>query len=516
MTALPDPRGGEASPYDVVPYPGHPFAQTHPDRLAALGTLFRIGPPPVDGCRVLELGCGDGGNLVPMAMALPGARFLGIDASERAIARGRALVAALGLTNARLEVAAIEELELAADRFDYAIAHGVYSWVGEPVRDRLLELCRSVLSERGIAYVSYNALSGARLSGALRDMLMFHTAGLDDPVDRIEQARALLRLLVGSWSDEHEFGAIMRRQGERLLERSDETLFHDELAAINHPVYFHEFVAHAARHGLQYLAEADFFEMQTGVVPEALSDELLRVEDPILREQYLDFVKGRTFRQTLLCRAELALDRSPQPLVVETLAVSSPAQPTGDPDGEGRVTFEGPTGSTLKTDHPLVAKGLERIARSWPGAVWVRELIPQQASEDDRAAICGALLRCYAGNLVQLHAKPPAVSTSVGDRPEASPLARHQARSGEMVTNLRHASVRLEDDLGRRLVVLLDGTRDRAELLRELRAFLLETGRQEPHDLESGLERSLQGLAGLALLRAVPPQQGPAVTPTEC
>jgi hypothetical protein len=495
-------RRDVASPYDVVPYPGHPYAQTHPDRLATLGTLFRIDPPPPEACRVLELGCGDAGNLVPMALALPGGRFVGIDAAEGAIARGRALVEALGLTNVTLEVGEIEELELPAEAFDYVIAHGVYSWVGAPVRDRLLELCRSALSERGIAYVSYNVLPGGRVSGALRDMLVFHTAGLDDPAERIEQARALLRLLMAGWSDEHEFGTVMRRQGERLLERSDETLFHDELAAVNEPVYFHAFVSHAARCGLQYLAEADFFEMQTGVLPEPLSNELLRVEDVIRREQYLDFIKGRMFRQTLLCRAELELDRSPQPLIVEKLAVSSPAQPTGRSDRKGPVTFEGPTGSTLTTDHPLVSRALERVGRSWPGAVWVRELIPEDASEADRVAVCGAVLRCYAANLAQLHATPPPLTASVSERPEASPLARHQARSGQLVTNLRHASVRLEDDLGRRLVVLLDGTRDHVQLLHQLRAFLLETGHEVPHPLEVGLERSLEGIARLALLRA--------------
>jgi SAM-dependent methyltransferase len=496
------PRSRRASPYDVVPYPGHPFPQTHPDRLATLGTLFRIGPPPLASCRVLELGCGDGGNLVPMAVALPGARFLGVDASEPAIARGRALAEALGLANVTLEAAAIEQFEPPPERFDYVIAHGVYSWVKQPVRDRLLRLSRSVLAERGVAYVSYNALPGGRLSGALRDMLVFHTAGLEDPAERIEQARALLRLLASSWADGHEFGAVMRRQAERLLERSDETLFHDELAAVNQPVYFHEFVAHAARRGLQYLAEADFFEMQTGVLPEEVSDELLHVEDPIRREQYLDFVKGRMFRQTLLCRAELEIDRSPQPLVLEPLAVSSPARAAGAPDGAGRVTFEGPSGSTLTTDHPLVIQALQQLGGSWPAAVWVRELIPDRASDEDRAAVCGALLRCYAGNLVQLHTLPPPLTTSVSERPEASPLARHQARSGELVTNLRHTSVRIDDDLGRRLVSLLDGTRDRARLLDELRAFLREAGRTAPGDLDTGLERSLEGLAGLALLRA--------------
>ena len=82
----------------------------------------------------------------------------------------------------------------------------------------------------------------------------------------------------------------MRRQAERLLERSDETLFHDELAAVNEPVYFHEFVSHAASCGLQYLAEADFFEMQT--LPEPVSNELVGVHDVIRREQYLDFLRG--------------------------------------------------------------------------------------------------------------------------------------------------------------------------------------------------------------------------------
>jgi hypothetical protein len=142
------------------------------------------------------------------------------------------------------------------------------------------------------------------------------------------------------------------------------------------------------------------------------------------------------------------------------------------------------------------------VGRSWPGAVWVRELIPEDASEADRVAVCGAVLRCYAANLAQLHVTPPPLTTSVSERPEASPLARHQARSGQLVTNLRHASVRLEDDLGRRLVVLLDGTRDHVQLLHELRTFLLETRYEVPDPLEVGLERSLEGIARLALLRA--------------
>jgi hypothetical protein len=331
---------------------------------------------------------------------------------------------------------------------------------------------------------------------------VFHTAGLDDPAERIGQARALLDLLTEGWSDEHEFAAIMRRQSERLLERSDETLFHDELAAVNEPVYFHEFMSQAARCGLQYLAEADFFEMQTGVLSDPVAETLRGVEDPIRREQYLDFLKGRMFRQTLLCRAERELDSTPRPEIVERLAVSTPARARGGPDAAGAVTFEGPTGSTLATDHPLVRAALERVADAWPAAVWVRELIPTGSSED-RTALCDALLRSYAANLVQLHAHPPALTTTPGETPEASPLARHQARAGDMVTNLRHVSVRIEDDLGRELVTLLDGTRDRAALAADLARFLRARGDPLAEaELHAGLDRSLQGLAGLALLRS--------------
>ena len=157
-----------------------------------------------------------------------------------------------------------------------------------------------------------------------------------------------------------------------MLARSDATLLHDELAEVNDALYFHEFAAHAARHGLQYLAEADFFEMQIGAASEPAAQALLAIEDPVRREQYLDFLKARMFRQTLLCRAELAIDRTPHPEVLEGLAVSTQAQPQGDPGPDGAQAFAGPTGSTLTTDHPLVVDALEarrgRLARRGVGA----------------------------------------------------------------------------------------------------------------------------------------------------
>jgi methyltransferase-like protein len=206
----------------------------------------------------------------------------------------------------------------------------------------------------------------------------------------------------------------------------------------------------------------------------------------VRREQYLDFLKGRMFRQTLVCRADEAVDRTPNPERLRDLAVSTQAKRRGD-------GFEGPTGTRLTTDNPLVLAALERAAEAWPAAVWVRDLAAADAAG---VSLCDAFLRAYAANLVALHVHPPPLTTTPGERPRTTALVRHQAASGDAVTNLRHTTVRIEDDLGRRLLTLLDGTRDRAALIAELRDVALSEDQ-----LRDGLEASLRGLARLALLQ---------------
>src|SRR5262245_38797580 len=83
--------------YDEVPYVSQPFTQTHPDRLATLGRLFGLAPTPLTRCRVLELGCASGGNLIPMAFHLPGSEFVGVDLSRRQVEMGRKAIQDLGL-----------------------------------------------------------------------------------------------------------------------------------------------------------------------------------------------------------------------------------------------------------------------------------------------------------------------------------------------------------------------------------------------------------------------------------
>ncbi len=78
--------------YDLIPYPSYAYSQTHPDHLATLAVLSGMSPARVDRCRVLELGCGKGGNIIPIAYGLPESEFIGVDLSGDSIAEGKGVV----------------------------------------------------------------------------------------------------------------------------------------------------------------------------------------------------------------------------------------------------------------------------------------------------------------------------------------------------------------------------------------------------------------------------------------
>ncbi len=481
--------------YDAIPYPGHAFPQSHPDRLATLAALHALPAAPPATCRLLEIGCGDGANLLPMAVALPDASFVGFDTSTPAIAAARALAGELALTNVRFETTAIEEFETPPGSYDYVVAHGVFSWVPDPVRDQLLGLCAHALTAQGVAYVSYNALPGARVPQTLYELLELKVGGLPEPAERIAAARRLLTLLSGP----NEQATMLGPEAAALLRQPESLLFHDALAPHHEAFFFRDFAARAASHELQYLAEANFLEMQIGFLPEELQTALLDGADVLEREQVLDYLKVRRFRQTLLCPAAARLDRSLDAARIAELVVSSPARAfVEDESMPACVTFEAPGGSRLRTEHELVVAALTSVAGSWPAAVPIARLVGDDPAPGDRETLCEALLRCFAGNVVQLGVHPPALAAQPGDTPLASPLARLQARERISLANLRHATVKLDDELARRLLMLLDGTRDRAALLAELRGV----AELEDDELMRRIETGLQQIARSALLLA--------------
>lgn len=459
-----------ASSYDEIPYDSVPVAETHPAALAVQAQLFGLTPVDPERCRVLELGCASGGNLIPMAFHLPHAEFLGIELSERQVAAGRALIAALGLKNVRIEQADLMEVR-ELGQFDYLIAHGLYSWVPPPVRERLFALCAETLSPDGIAYVSYNTLPGWRLRAMLRDMLLFLVRGAKRPRERLVRAYEALEQLEAALAGREDLLAkYLHEEVGRLRRRHESYLYHEYLAEVNEPVSFSAFMAQAERHGLQYLCEVELQTMLTESLGEAAAALVDRYDTVIEQEQCIDYLRQRMFRQTLLCRAhhqparELDLERFRRLAFFACLA----PQETPDLSASRAQPYATPDGGECTVQHPLTKAALEVLAQHYPDALACEPLTREAAARLPASAAARAaehehllaeLVGLYLRQYVGVSAAPQRFARAALDKPRASALARAQAAAGlGHIATVRHMPMGL-DVFAERFITYLDGTR---------------------------------------------------------
>lgn len=493
------------NPYDEILYPGRPYPPTHPDRLAAVATLAGMTPAPAGRCRVLEVACGDAANLIPMAYALPGSEFVGFDLAARPIERGRQLAQALGLRNLTLRELDIRSFPSDAGSFDYIIAHGLYSWIGAELRDGLLALIADHLAPQGVAFVSYNAYPGCYRRRMVWDMLRFHTDHLPDPQLRISEAKALAQLLARGCNAGGESIDAFKAELQRILERDPAHLFHDDLAAVNDPVYFHQFVDHTQRHGLQFVGEAELAASgYGGLTPEAR--RVLDALDPLAREQYLDYVVCRQFRQSVVCRVDVTLDRTRDAARLEGLTLAGRGRVVTTPHGPQAASGSAPVLDRADRDAAAVLEVMfevlaEVAPRRLSPAALTRRIADRQAGlrSCEPAYVRQIALGAALAGRVVLHGGEPRLVAEPGASPFASLLARLQLTGGSIVTTLCHEQVQIDDELARRILLLLDGTRTRAILLAELGEAL--SGENETARAAT-LEAHLRQFAKLGLLLA--------------
>ena len=521
------------SSYDEMPYIEAVFAQTHPDRLATLAKLFGISTPGLETCRVLELGCASGSNLIPMALGMPSATFVGIDLSARQIGQGQQTVKALDLENIELRHGNIVDIGAAWGQFDYIICHGIYSWVPEAIREKILDICRENLAPTGVAFVSYNTLPGWHMKGMVRDMMSFHASQFQDAPTKVRQARALLDFLAQSIPANTAYGMTLKQVLDTIRPEADAYLFHEYLEDVNEPVYFRQFAEAAARHGLQYLSEADFGSSLIWNLPKQVGETLRRIASDLIRmEQYMDFVLNRPFRQSLLIHQGIAIKRNLDAEVLKGLDVASTAKHVSkQPSLAQGVTeaFRAANGATATPSNAITKAALLLLAEQWPASLTYEQLlvdcrakvqgnsnvIPDDATLAQQATVLGnELLQCYAAGVVELRMRPIPLSVTPSARPMASPLARLQAGRNDRVTNLCHSAVQF-DELLRRLLCLLDGTRDREAIIAALvlQNTLAMPGLRQPGELpgqgpdfekafRAGLDEGLSTLAKAAVLMA--------------
>lgn len=499
--------------YDAIPYESIPITETHVEGLAALGRLFGVATADPRRCRVLELGCAEGGNLLPMAFYLSDSEFVGIDLSARQIEAGQRLIAELGLKNATLLHRDVMDGADDLGQFDYIIAHGLYSWVPAAVRERVLAICAANLAPGGIAYLSWNALPGWHTRAAMRDMLRHHTREASDARIRLDMAYLFLEEYGEAFAAEAgDLAPILKAEVDYLKQAPPSYLYHEYLTETNEPMLFSDVMAQARGHGLRYVADVDLHTLLPETLGEAGWGVAAEYDDREERIQAMDFMRARRFHRSLLTHAATPVNDVPDLTALRALAFHADlaCDEEIDLNSNAHQAFVTPTGARYAVKHPLAKAAAMWLSSAYPNSVAYADLYQAAAgivathgdaalaAEED--ALVGELLDLLAWGALRPAVNASAQASEPAARPRAHALAQAQlAQGGDCVASVRHTAVHL-DDAGALLLTLLDGERDLDALATAMRVELDEA--LDPEAIREGCERLLWTFARNGLLEA--------------
>lgn len=490
--------------YDDLPYESLPLPDTHPDYLRALARLYGVEAAPMASCRVLELGCAGGGNLLPLAWHFPGSRCVGVELARGHVEEASALIAELGLDNTQVLHRSITDDVSDLGAFDYIIAHGVFSWVPRAVQDRLLEICGRHLAPQGIAYISYNTLPGWHVRGLLRDALLAFCSPGGRASERLAQAHALFDLMEPALRAQTSLDAqLALKEIDYLRHAAPSYVYHEYLEEINEPLHFGTFMQRAAQAGLAYLADAEPWTMFPDTLGADAAAAFAAIPERLQQEQMLDLARLRKFRRSLLVRDTVAVRPTPDLAALDSLYYFADLSSTEEIDlaSTAPQDFSNAAGNRYSVTQPLSKAALMLLALHYPQALDWHTLQQQAAAlvAEHGGSVDDAALQAYRTELFSLLAyqavrpsqEPGHSIAALPERPCAHALARAQAARGRIVASARHTAVEL-DALGATLLRHLDGTRN----LQQLVALMADALEQE----EQPIDPTLLGSACVQML----------------
>jgi SAM-dependent methyltransferase len=487
--------------YDELPYDSLPLPETQPDFLAAVARLHGFDAPDPAHARILELGCAQGGNLIPLAWRWPHSDCVGVELSRVQAAAGAAFIQRLGLANVRIVHGDLAALPDDLGAFDYIIAHGVFSWVPPAVQQALLGLCRRRLTPHGVAYISFNVTAGWSALRPLRDALLARTPNDFPAPQRYAAARTVLDELAIEWTD-----PALLKEIAYLQTAAPSYLFHEYLAAFNTPMTFGEFATQIDAHGLRYVGEAGprravvELEDAWGLAPEGMAGRWLDAESA------LDDALGTRFRRALIARADAPCAQPPRAEVLSDLAFYADlaCDEELDLEHDSEQRFVNPTGNTFAVSDALAKAALIALSSAYPRALSYPDLIAAAHAVRHEFGVHGEVDATRFNqawfSLVTTHSVMPTLSELMaieaadepGNHPRAHALARLQAATpGWVVSGIRHVAIDL-DAAARALLQWMDGSRDQAALSEAMRAYLAAAGIElPPGQLAQQIDRQL-------------------------
>ena len=373
----PDEGSVAINPYDEVPYRSRPIEWSAPERLAFASAVHGGPVPRLDRGSVLELGCGNGANLLPLAAYRSRASFVGVDGSRSAIDVAEARRRELGLGNVRF-VRADFAATLAAleGPFDFILMHGVLSWVSDIERDALFRIGATRLAAEGLLYLNYNCKPGWNIRGMVRDSLLAQTSDVRGLAARAKRAQEVAATVAASLAGlEHPYSRLLENEYRFVRDADASYVAHEFLAEHNHAYWRSELLALASGWGLRPVADADF-DRASGRLPDDLERRIAAcglgnraVEDTI------DLLSYRQLHSPILAH-EGAARRAFSLADVGGFFIASSLRPADAPSPTVR-RFLHASGHEVEVRNEAIGHALEALRPRWPRGLRVRDVLPE-------------------------------------------------------------------------------------------------------------------------------------------
>ncbi|MEI6178433.1 MAG: class I SAM-dependent methyltransferase [Verrucomicrobiota bacterium] len=457
--------------YQAHRYPALSHPTTDPAVTAVAARLAGLDVRDPSGATVLEIGCSSGHNLLPLAARWPEARFTGIDFSKPAIEEACETARLAGLTNVGFAGADLQTFDPGNGiSYDFIICHGMYSWVPWAVRQSLLDFCAARLSPQGTALISYNTLPGWSLRKSIADLtkLLLGNPGSGFGGQEPEQILAFLATAAGNQTS---YNRHLTQVLHDIFGQGGHFLKFDDLSPVNEPCTFLDFIAHTGRSGLRYLGESRVAEDFPGsLAPEA--EEMLKplAGEPHLLQQTIDVLTNRTFRNSLLCRADLPVERRHNPAVALKFAVRCPHVFEHGAQGARLLSHAG--NELARYENPLEVALFAALSMTNPETVPFHEVIVHMAGflnepfdfTRDLQPLAQVVMDAARRGLISLRSEPVRFDAAPPAMPDLGLLRLVAARKGQPIVDPYHMPCHLDDERKRQLAAAMDGSRTQHDL----------------------------------------------------
>ncbi|WP_226099746.1 methyltransferase regulatory domain-containing protein [Dickeya oryzae] len=391
-----------------------PIPHTAPFHLQATAHLYGIKSVAPEKARVLEIGCKDGGNLLPFALANPQAQAVGVDLDAEQIEKGNGLIQQLELENIALFALDLESL-LACDpgTFDYIIIHGLFSLIGGETRDALLRFCHEHLTTEGIVCYCYNTYPGWKTGEILRDAIQLHSGLASNEQTANASARAMLTYMSLGTAPDNPQNAALKSFIEQAEKQSDVDFALLYLQGLNQPCYFVDFYSQITQAGFAYVGDVRAYTELAEHYGEQVSHlhETICPENTVyLRQQYLDFAVNRSQRFSILIPEERAKDILPSPDLakLEDFNWAGNFQRINVDGGKTLNAHTSGTGETISTENAVVLGILDALGEAWPASLNLEQLVfntqlPEKETGRHRQDVLDALKNLFVKGISGLY-----------------------------------------------------------------------------------------------------------------